>query len=363
MSSPACFGSFSTLAPVCDSCHAQNACRQNSPVSVLHRPDVEETDGYEGEVAAGSVDLALTLYSGQTFRWGRDADGWWKGIAFGVVLHLKQDGEVIRYVTSRERVATYAGNLDIHQFLRWYLRLEEEPRIRVPRSDRYLRRARDRMRGFRFVRQEPWECVISYILSVQAHMVLTKQRIQFLSRILGREVRMRSERYFAFPEVSRLALLDEGYYRHQKFGWRSKFLPVSITRVARTITSDSAQAADLEEWRTIVDGLQELPNSGVGLKVAKCIDLFSLDRLSAVPVDTWVRKLAADWYGVEGSDAHICRWAEERGGKLAGYWNEYLFAYYRELNAPALDDRVISFAQSDAPSSFLPFDRDLESAS
>ena len=107
----------------------------------------------------------------------------------------------------------------------------------------------------------------------------------------------------------------------------------------------------------MIDELREVANSGIGLKVAKCIDLFSLDRLGAVPVDTWVRKFASDWYGVDGSDAKICAWAEERGGKLAGYVNEYLFVTYRELHAPGLDDRVLSFAASDAPSSVLPFER------
>ena len=107
----------------------------------------------------------------------------------------------------------------------------------------------------------------------------------------------------------------------------------------------------------VVSGCGCISPAGRGLKVAKCIDLFSLGRLNAVPVDTWVRKMAADWYGVEGTDARICAWAENRGGRHAGYWGEYLFAHYRELNAPSLDDRVLSFAASDASSSILPFER------
>lgn len=308
-------------------------------------------------LTADTFDLALTLYSGQTFRWGRDTDGWWKGIAYGVALHLRQEDDRLRYVASDDKVTTYAGEMDIESFLRWYLRVNEPPKTRIPRSDTYLRRARDRMRGFRFVRQDPWECTISYILSVQAHMVLTKQRIHFLATILGPEIRLRGERYFGFPTIKGLSLLDEGYYRHQRFGWRSKFLPTSVMSLRDSIDEmGDGDPLDLTAWRWAIDRLRDVPNSGVGLKVAKCIDLFSLDRLSAVPVDTWVRKFAEDWYGIEGSDAKICRWAEERGGKLAGYLNEYLFVYYRELNAPSLDDRVLSFAASDAPSGFLPFE-------
>jgi N-glycosylase/DNA lyase len=247
--------------------------------------------------------------------------------------------------------------MEIGSFLEWYLRINEQPEVRVARADRYLRKARDLMRGFRFVRQDPWECTVSYILSVQAHMALTKQRIHFIANILGDEVRLRGERYWTFPSVNKLALIDEGYFRHQRFGWRSKFLPISIDHINDSVGEQVHSAPTLEEWQAIIDGLRAISNTGVGLKVAKCIDLFSLDRLGAVPVDTWVRKCAEDWYGIEGSDARICNWAEERGGKLAGYWNEYLFAYYRELNAAGLDDRVLSFAASDEPSSVLPFER------
>ena len=339
-------------------CPVQSTCETDSPDHLWVEPEAVETDGVEGSIQSPDFDLALTLYSGQTFRWGRDSDGWWKGIAFGVALHLRQLDDTLHYVASSDRVQTYQGGMPVPAFLNWYLRVGERPKIRVPREDQYLRQARDRMKGFRFVRQDPWECTISYILSVQAHMALTKRRIHFIAQILGTKVIMRDECYRTFPAVSQLALLDESYFRHQRFGWRSKFVPTSVASVLKTLKRGADTThPDLDDWRGTIDALRDVPNSGVGLKVSKCIDLFSLDRLGAVPVDTWVRKFAADWYGVEGSDAKICRWAEERGGKLAGYWNEYLFAYYRELNAPSLDDRVLSFAASDVPSSVLPFER------
>jgi len=359
MSTPRCYGNFAQGKLLCESCHVVEACRELSPEFQEEPEHPTVTEGVCGQVEAESFDLSLTLYSGQTFRWGRDMDGWWKGIAYGVAFHLKQEEEVLKYVASSEQIQTYAGSMRIETFLPWYLRILEQPRIRVPRADRYLRKARDLMPGFRFVRQDPWECTMSYILSVQAHMALTKRRIHFIAHILGNEIQLRGERFWTFPSVDELSLLDEGYFRHQRFGWRSKFLPTSANHVNNAIGQSprpAEQPTGLSEWRAIIDDLRGIPNSGVGLKVAKCIDLFSLDRLGAVPVDTWVRKCAADWYGIEGSDARICSWAEERGGKLAGYWNEYLFAYYRELNAPRLDERVLSFAASDAPSAVLPFE-------
>jgi N-glycosylase/DNA lyase len=365
--SPDCYGRHQPETLLCTSCPVASNCDADTVKDSAREDEINglarTKSEVSGQLAVAEFDLSLTLYSGQTFRWGRDRDGWWKGIAYGVAFHLKQEEGNLHYVATSDQVSTYIGQMAIPDFLRWYLRTDEPPKVRVPRADRYLRKARDQMRGFRFVRQDPWECTISYILSVQAHMALTKRRIQFLAEILGSKVQLRDEQYWAFPSVLGLAQLNEGYYRHQRFGWRSKFVPTSVYRIRDVIVEEfngDETGLHLDAWRDAIDSLRALPNTGVGLKVAKCIDLFSLDRLSAVPVDTWVRKFASDWYGIDGSDARICTWAEDRGGKLAGYWNEYLFAYYRELNAPTLDDRVISFAASDAPSGVLPFVRDEE---
>ncbi len=308
---------------------------------------------FRGTVCAPNFNLGFALGSGQVFRWGRDGDRWWKGIAYGVVLHLRQSEDKIDYCASSESVKTYAGTLGVDKFLRWYLRLDQMPRIRVGRNDKYLRKARDLLKGLQFVRQDPFECIISYVLSVQAHMSLTKKRIGFIAQTLGSAVDFKAQRYWIFPEPDALAELDGHFYRRHKFGWRSERVADTAKFIADALAGEST---DLAGWRVIADGLHAMSGSGVGIKVAKCIDLFSLERLHAVPVDTWVRKFAKEWYGVTGSDEKICNWGEDRWGTWAGYCNEYLFSYYRELNGQTIYDRVISFCESDESSAVMPFD-------
>lgn len=305
-----------------------------------------------GTVDAPGFNLGFTLGSGQVFRWGRDADGWWKGIAYGVVFHLKKIEDQIDYCASAEYVDTHAGKMAVGEFLRWYLRLDQMPRIRVGRDDPYLRKARDLLKGLQFVRQDPFECIISYVLSVQAHMSLTKKRIGFIAQTLGSAIDFGERRYWTFPKPEALAKLDGPFYRRQKFGWRSERMADTASFIADAL---AGRSTDLLGWRSIADGLHAMSGSGVGIKVAKCIDLFSLERLHAVPVDTWVRKFAKEWYGITGSDEKICKWGEDKWGKWAGYCNEYLFSYYRELNGQTLYDRVISFCESDEPSAVMPF--------
>ena len=354
MDYPTCYGHHSDDAAVCGQCFAEPKCEQSTPESSLTSTHTSrEVSWIENRIDVSDFSLALTLYSGQLFRWGRDVDGWWKGIAYGEAFRLRQEGDVLLFGATSDGISTYAGRMEPSSFLRWFLRTDEPPKTRISRSDSHLRTARRKMRGFRFVRQDPFECTISYILSVQAHMGLTKQRLHTLARLLGEPIDVGPERYYTFPSTMELDRLSETYYRHLRFGWRSRFLPIAMNHIVKR-TSGRGHLG-LDDWQRIVDELKALANTGVGLKVGKCIDLFSLERLDAVPVDTWVRKMAADWYGQEGSDAQICRWAEERGGRLAGYLNEYLFIYYRELHAPGLDDRVLSFQASDHPSSELPF--------
>ena len=306
-----------------------------------------------GRIETSGFNLGYTLAGGQVFRWGRDVDGWWKGVAYDTVFHLRQAGDTLLYRAGASRVATYLGEMPVAGFLEWYLRLKERPRIRVPRTDGYLRRARDRLKGFRFVRQMPFECIISYILSVQAHMNLTKRRVNFLAESWGREIEFMGRKYCTFPDPGALARLKGPYFRSNRFGWRSERVAEAARFVSGCAGSDPGKLP-LDDWREIVDALKKQAGTGVGLKVGKCIDLFALERLDAVPVDTWVLKFAREWYNVNGPDKKVCEWAEARGGKYAGYVNEYLFAYYRELNGPSLDDRVISFCASDAPSAELP---------
>lgn len=196
------------------------------------------THFFTGTLENSHVHLGLTLGSGQVFRWGRDADGWWKGIVYGVVVHLGQTADQIAYRASTNAVQTYCGEMAIDAFLRWYLRLDHLPRIRVPHGDAHLRRARELLRGLQFVRQDPFECIISYVLSVQAHMSLTKKRIGFVAKTLGQKRMFDGETYWTFPAPDTLAKLDGEFYRRHRFGWRSERVATTARFIANAVRDD-----------------------------------------------------------------------------------------------------------------------------
>ena len=60
--------------------------------------------------------------------------------------------------------------------------------------------------------------------------------------------------------------------------------------------------------------------------------LFGLRCTDAFPVDTWVRHIMNDMYGFEEKDTKgMTEFASDRFGRNAGYAQQYLFYYYRDL--------------------------------
>ena len=77
--------------------------------------------------------------------------------------------------------------------------------------------------------------------------------------------------------------------------------------------------------------LMELP--GVGPKVSDCILLFAYDKSDAFPVDVWVKRVMEYFYlKEETSLKNISKQGDLLFKDLAGYAQQYLFYYARELD-------------------------------
>lgn len=145
--------------------------------------------------------------------------------------------------------------------------------------------------GMRVVRQDPVECLFSFLCSSNNHigritMMLSRLRERYgtkLGDVGGVNV-------YSFPSVDALASASEDALRELGFGYRAPFVVQSAQRVAA-----NGGAAWLESLRTVSleDARSELVTlHGVGRKVADCIAVFSLDKTACVPCDTHVWRIA-----------------------------------------------------------------------
>ena len=185
-------------------------------------------------------------------------------------------------------------------------------------------------RGLRLLRQEPWECLASFILSSTKQIVQIQQIVVALCSCFGDEIPIRNPQSAirnSFPSASRIASLTETQLRSCKMGFRAPYL----LQTARMI--DSGQL-DLESLRTLAtpearERLCDLP--GVGEKIANCVLLFAYGFQDAFPVDVWVQKAIRQLYFPKRkpTQKRLKTFVQTHFGPNAGYAQQYLFHYMR----------------------------------
>ncbi len=310
------------------------------------------------------LDLRRTLDSGQAFRW-RWEDGHDGGpIATGIVgrhrVRITQDQGGIHLfgpVTGGARAAI-ARYLGLGPGSGSYARragtpatadggapggVRDRPRSRphaaagaglarieaALAADRVLARVIPHTRGTGLLIQDPWEVLISFIVSQNNNIPKISRSIDALARALGDPV---DETGYAFPPAERLAAAPAGVLRACHLGYRAPY----VRAAARLVASGRLDLAALgrmpeEEAR---ETLRAVP--GIGDKVADCILLFGLGHTTAFPVDVWVWRAMERLY-FEGRPRplrDIRAFARARFGPLAGYAQQHLFTYAREHLRP-----------------------------
>jgi N-glycosylase/DNA lyase len=263
-------------------------------------------------------DLGATLNSGQAFRWESAGSGW-EGVVAGrwVYLEGRLDGV-------RARVVKDPGDWE---WLVRYLQLEVDM-DRVMASfpkDPVLQAAVQRHRGLRLLRQDPWECLASFVLSSTKQIVQIRQMVREVCLRFGEPVQVPSGHrpVWAFPGSKVIAEQSEQELRECRMGFRAKYLRGTAQAVARgQVDLGALSGSSLEQARA---ALMTLP--GVGRKIADCVLLFGLGFDQAFPVDVWVMRALREGYfaGEQVSTPRLLAWVEDRFGPWAGYAQQYLF--------------------------------------
>lgn len=140
--------------------------------------------------------------------------------------------------------------------------------------------------------------------------------ISALCERFGREMKTPAgETYYTFPEPA--ALVDIDKLQGLGLGYRDAYI-AAAARIAASgcIDLNSLYMVDHDTAKLILTNFL-----GVGEKVAECICLFGLHQLEAFPVDTWVKKIEAQYYGG--------RFPQEKYAGHQGVMQQYLFAYIR----------------------------------
>jgi N-glycosylase/DNA lyase len=266
--------------------------------------------------------LAATLASGQVFRW-RQQDQWWAGVVGNHWVRLRSDPSSI----TAETAAPVADWDWLTHFLQLHLDLSEV--VHSFPDDEPMRAAVDACRGLRLLRQDPWECLASFILSSTKQIVQIRQIASLLCERYGEPLSATPgwPAAFAFPSPARLARVSEADLRACKMGFRAPYLLAT----AGMIAGGQFDLARLRQLPVEVARAELMKLPGVGRKIADCVLLFAYGFESAFPVDVWVMKALRQLYFPRHkvSLPRLHRFAATHFGPRAGYAQQYLFHYMR----------------------------------
>jgi N-glycosylase/DNA lyase len=279
--------------------------------------------------------LNHTLSCGQVFRWEKK-DDWWQGVVHNNYIRLRQKGNLLQFQSKPE-------DIDI-SFFRDYFRLDDDLLgiYKKITKDNFVEEAVKRFNGLRLMRQEPWECLISYMCATNKNIPAIKNMIANLCKHFGKKIPTEGEESYAFPTPSSLAEASLRELRLCKLGFRAERVKKASKLVRKGAFSlDDVKNSPYEEAKK---KLMTLP--GVGPKVADCILLFAFGDLEAFPIDIWMKRIILEFYAEHFEHAFVKKARENKSpspreyrainlfgrqyfGQYVGYAQEYLYHFRR----------------------------------
>lgn len=260
---------------------------------------------------------------GQCFRFKREEDGSYTGVAYGRVMNVKSDYDKGTVVLSNTNLKDFENI--------WYKYLDLGRDYGIIKEelskDEILRSAIEYGKGIRILNQEPWELLISFIISANNNIPRISKSIEVLSQMLGEPIEYAGKTYYSFPTVDKLGEAELEQIALCRAGFRCKY----IYQTSRMIYRGEVDLEAVAEFDTQKAKKELLHLSGVGPKVADCIMLFSMKKHDAYPVDVWVKRVTEYFYiHQDVSMNKIQDFAREKFADLAGFAQQYLFYFARE---------------------------------
>ena len=132
----------------------------------------------------GAFSLPLTLLCGQAFRWrresgGKNDTGAFLGVAGGATWRLRQGEGVILWTCGTDRVRGEAPGSWLTKYLGLEKPWDAALEFSVPHGD-LLEQALDTLKGLRLLRQEPFECAVSYMFAQGLSVTVISQAVEKL---------------------------------------------------------------------------------------------------------------------------------------------------------------------------------------
>lgn len=270
------------------------------------------------------IDIEVTINSGQVFLWNKIGDKW-VGVDGQDVIILSQSpfdtrssGDIENFFTEDYNLKKILSNIS---------------------RDRIVEKAVKQSPGLRLMRQDPFQCYISFICSSNSSIQNIKSMLENLCKKFGTKQEFNGFEVSTFPKAEDLAKATMKDLIDCKLGFRAKYVKGAAQAVdTGKIDFDWLKKTD---YFTALESLKKV--LGIGNKVADCIALFSLDKMEAFPIDRWTQRILLKYYNkfftnvtekpvTEKKYEKLHEEIVEHFGPYAGYSQQFLFKMERDLN-------------------------------
>lgn len=284
-----------------------------------------------------NFNLKETFECGQCFRWNKESDNCYIGVALNKVIKI-----------CMKKNDVYLCNVNEEDFKDYWMNYFDLKRDygkvkKALSSDPIIKPSLSFGSGMRLLKQEPFEIIISFITSANNRIPMIKKVIENISEKCGNIIAFEGKKYYTFPTIDEMHKLSLADIAECSAGFRAKYIKETTDILYKSFHAlqnneepNFPSIYKAEYYNNISDDechdtLIKLP--GIGPKVADCIMLFSMGKYSAFPVDVWVKRAMMHYYvAPDVSLKKIRDFGRNKFGDLSGFAQQYLFYYARENN-------------------------------
>ena len=224
-----------------------------------------------------SINIDNSINSGQVFLWGKNGNDWY-GINGQDILKINKNGIIKSLLNSKTNFFRKNDNM--------------QEIIKSISKDEIVKKSVKQYVGLRIFKQDPFQCMISFIISSNSNIQKTKSSLEKISKKFGTKVKIQNKEFFLFPKPEKLANASIEEIKKCGVGYRAPFIKqASKMIVLKKINFKYLEKCDYQEAKKKICVIP-----GIGNKVADCILLFSLNKLEAFPLDTWMIKILEKYY-------------------------------------------------------------------
>ncbi|HJM79091.1 MAG TPA: DNA repair protein [Nitrosopumilus sp.] len=224
-----------------------------------------------------SINVNNSINSGQVFLWKKDRVNWY-GINGQDVLKINKNGAIKSIKNSKTN----------------FFRKNDDMKLIISSisKDKTVKKAVKKYEGLQIFNQDPFQCMISFIISSNSNIQKIKNSLEKITEKFGTKLKIENKDFFLFPEPEKLANASINEIKKCGVGYRAPFIKKASEMIfLKKIDFEYLKKCDYNDAKK---NICLIP--GVGNKVADCIMLFSLNKLDAFPLDTWMIKILEKYY-------------------------------------------------------------------